>query len=479
MKPTEFIYFLSVYTLLLLSGCSEELAELNKGDLPLQIRVSASPVELDASNPASEALKFSWTPGSNQGTNAAIDYTFQLGKQGNDFAGALSLELGREVYELTYANEELNDLLTSYFGTPPGSEAALECRVIATFSPASLQPEISLPLPVSVRTHKPVTKTLYLLGSATPNGWDAANATEMKPVANVPKGFTWTGPLVAGEFKFIVTPGEFLPSYNKGAADTELVLRETGEAPDNTFVITESSTYTVTVNLIAGAISIVKGEGPEYGELWFVGNPTGWNFEPMTVDALDPYVFHYNAELPDGGEFKIGTATENWDAVFFRPATDRQAEGTGLDVDKWAGDPDYKWNITGGVYKIKLDTREMKIDIAPFMPSAGVYLVGDATPSGWDIGNATPMDASSGSYTFTWSGPLNEGELKFSLDKQADWNGAWFLAGEAGKAPTGSEEQMVYSYPGAGADYKWKITEAGTYSIELNQLTETVIFRKQ
>ncbi len=479
MKPTEFIYFLSVYTLLLLSGCSEELAELNKGDLPLEITVSASPVELDASSPTAEALEFSWTPGSNRGTNAAIGYTFQLDKEGNNFAGALSLELGREVYELTYANEELNDLLINDFGIPAGSEATLECRVIATFASESLPPEVSAARPVSIRTHRPVTKTLYLLGSATPNGWDADDATEMKPVANVPKEFTWTGPLVAGEFKFIVTPGEFLPSYNKGASDTELVLRETDGAPDDPFVITEAGTYTVTVNLIAGTVSLVKGEGPEYGELWFVGNPTGWNFEPMTVDALDPYVFHYNAELPDGGEFKIGTAAGNWDAVFFRPATDRQPEGTGLDVDKWAGDPDYKWNITGGVYKIKLDIRDMKIDIAPFTPFAGVYLVGDATPNGWDIAGATPMDASSGSYTFTWSGPLNAGELKFSLDKQADWNGAWFLAAEAGKAPAGSEEQLVYSYPGAGADYKWKITEAGTYTIELNQLAETVIIRKQ
>ncbi len=64
-------------------------------------------------------------------------------------------------------------------------------------------------------------------------------------------------------------------------------------------------------------------------------------------------------------------------------------------MDKWAGDPDYKWNITGGVYKIKLDTRDMKIDIVPFVPFEMVYLVGDASPNGWDIGNATPYDGHS------------------------------------------------------------------------------------
>jgi hypothetical protein len=131
------------------------------------------------------------------------------------------------------------------------------------------------------------------------------------------------------------------------------------------------------------------------------------------------------------------------------------------------------------VYKIKLDTRDMKIDIVPFIPFEMIYLVGDATPNGWDIGNATTMTATADPYKFTWTGTLNTGELKFTCDKQDDWNGAWFLASEADKTPTGQEEQMLYNYPGAGVDYKWRITEAGTYQIELDQLKETVTIKKQ
>ena len=50
-----------------------------------------------------------------------------------------------------------------------------------------------------------------------------------------------------------------------------------------------------------------------------------------------------------------------------------------------------------------------------------VYLVGDA-PNGWDIGNATPMESTDNPNIFTWSGNLKGGELKFTLDKQNDWN---------------------------------------------------------
>lgn len=471
----------SLLTLLFLfwSCADEDNTEYNKGDQPLEISASKETVELDALNPSSEAIKFIWTSGTNNGTGLAIEYVFQMDKQDGNFENGISIDMGRNVYEKSYKNEELNDLLIDKFGTTPTSETIFQYRIIAKVASENIGSQTSPVQAINIKTHKPITKTLYLIGDATPNGWSADDATEMKPITNTPKAFSWTGALSAGEFKLIATQGEFLPSYNKGENDTKLVLRESDSDPDEKFVITEGGTYTVKVNLISMAISITKGEGPEFSELWFVGNPTGWNFNPMTVDLLDPFVFHYNDDLSAGGEFKIGTAAGNWDAVFFRPAINEQPEGTNLDVDKWAGDPDNKWKITGGVYKIKLDTRDMKIDIVPFTPFAMIYLVGDASPNGWNIGSATPMTATGNPYVFTWTGTLNAGELKFTLDKQDDWNGAWFIAGEADKNPTGDVEQIIYNYPGAGVDYKWKITQGGTYTIELNQLKETVVIKKQ
>lgn len=481
MKLYNSLLFLLILGLIAFTGCSDDdNIEYNKGNIPLKITASDNQVELDAENPQVEALKFTWTSGSNQGTNAAISYTFQMDVEGNNFAGGISIDLGREVYEKVYKNEELNDILLDDFGITTDTDVSLEFRIIATVAAENVQPEISNIETITVKTHKPITKTLYLIGDATPNGWNVDDATEMKPITNTPKGFTWTGNLSLGEFKFITTLGEFTPSYNKGDDDTKLYLRENSSDPyDEKFEITQGGVYTIKVNLITLRITITKGEGPEYTELWFVGNPTGWSFEPMTVNPLDPFVFHFNADLSAGGEFKIGTAAGSWDAVFYRPPVDLTPEGTDLDVDKWAGNPDNKWDITGGVYKIKLDTREMKIDIVPFTPYAMVYLVGDATPAGWDIGNATPMTATADPNKFTWTGNLSTGEMKFTLDKQSDWNGAWFIASEADKTPTGQEEQMIYNYPGAGVDYKWKITNAGTYTIELDQLKETIVIEKQ
>ena len=38
-----------------------------------------------------------------------------------------------------------------------------------------------------------------------------------------------------------------------------------------------------------------------------------------------------------------------------------------------------------------------------------MYMVGDATPAGWTIGDATPMQTTDNPYVFTWKGTLNAG----------------------------------------------------------------------
>lgn len=463
----------------LLASCDDNYMETNLGNQPLTLSVSENAIILDITSPQSNVVDFEWTPGSNFNTNAAITYTFELALGNTGFGKSIQVELNEGKTSVSYKTQELNTILLNQFEVTPGDEVELEARVTANVHHESVQPQVSETVKVKVTGYKPVSSTLYLIGSAAPNGWSADDATKMNTVSGAAGGFVWQGKLNAGELKFITTLGDFLPSYGRGEDDTKLSFRESDDDPDDKFIIAATGIYKVSVNIINLTIYIETLDAPEYSELWFVGNPTGWSFKPMTVDPSDPFVFHYNADLSAGGECKIGTAEGSWDAVFFRPVVDQTPEGTDLEVDKWAGDPDHKWNITGGVYKIKLNIRDMKIDIVPFTPYPMIYLVGDATPNGWDLGSATPMTAGGDPYTFTWTGTLNEGEMKFSCDKQSDWNGDWFLASENGMEPTGDVEQMLFSSPGSNPDNKWKIYSAGTYTIELNQLQETVTIKKQ
>lgn len=50
-----------------------------------------------------------------------------------------------------------------------------------------------------------------------------------------------------------------------------------------------------------------------------------------------------------------------------------------------------------------------------------LYMVGDATPTGWSIDNPTELTKSeTDKYIFTYHGKLGTGELKFPLSK-GDW----------------------------------------------------------
>ena len=215
------------------------------------------------------------------------------------------------------------------------------------------------------------------------------------------------------------------------------------------------------------------------------------------MDPVDPFLFRMGRFFDKGGEFKFATANGSWENNFKAPyANAPYTESSTVFVSGF--EPDNKWNLQDSeinkAYKICFDIRSgrERMLMAEFVPYEMIYLIGSASPAGWSLDNATPMTAGADAYTFTWEGHLNEGELKFTCDRKSDWMGAWFLASEGGKTPTGKTEQMIFidkSSDWCKAQYlelnvndfdqKWQISEAGTYTITLNQLKETVSIVKK
>ncbi len=311
--------------------------------------------------------------------------------------------------------------------------------------------------------------------------------------------FEWEGNLKTGALKFITTKGQFLPSYNKGT-DGQAVLRTSDSEPDEQWQIEEDHYYKVEANLLTGDITFTQAEGnrPAFDHLYFVGNMTDWNFETMTPDALDPYLFRIGRVFDKGGEFKFGTTKGSWENMY--KATVDNAPYTDTRMQLVSGyDPDHKWFLkdeeTGKAYKICVDIRkgQERMLMKAFTPYSTIWMVGDATPAGWSIDNATALQATDNPYIFTWTGTLNAGELKFTCDKRSDWNGAWFLCAAGNdKEPTGQTEKMLFIDKSdedlksqyldinvGDIDQKWKISQSGTYTITLNQLSETVSIVKQ
>lgn len=473
-------YLLCFLFVVLALACSKDLRELDKGDSPLSLSLDKNSVELKQVNQSQDALTLSWTPGSNKGTNASISYTLKIDKKGNNFSQAIVEEIGSGIRSKKYTVGALNAIALQ-MDLPAGSAALLEARLVARFGEAVLPDDSTSVVEFSITPYKPVSTTLYLIGDASPNGWSADNATPLNPVADQPGVFSWKGVLTAGEFKLITSLGSFLPSYNRGANSQSLVYRESDADPDDKFTVAQSGLYEVMVNLLAGTISVIASSEPPYSKLWMLGDaiPTGWNINepaPMRVDSSNLFVFTYN-ELLTAGEFKIPTATGNFNTDYYMPLVNAQdlAE-TGVQLVP-GGNPDNKWKITqAGPYKIRLDLQGPTIQISRFTPYTQIWMVGDASPAGWNIDNPVELTPTPGNpYEFSFTGPMTVGEFKFPLET-GNWGCDYFMPVINGAEMGSTQMKFIKS---GNPDNKWKITQAGNYKITINQLYETIQIQKQ
>lgn len=478
-------FVLSLFTSLVFSCMEYDAYSPEKATEPV-LKTTHTAVVLNQRSSGAEALAFSWNAASNGGTNAAINYVLQIDKQGNNFVAPIEMDLGKVVYSKKFTTKEVNDLMLE-MGFAFAQDAPVEARLKSVIADETTDPHFSNVVPVVVKTYEPVSATLFIIGDASPNGWDASTALEMVADPEDPTTFIYEGPLSAGEFKFITTQGEFLPSYNRGVTTGELILRTEDSQPDDKFVVAEAGIYNITLNLVDLIIVVEKLSDPidpPFSELWIVGDatPNGWNIDDpnqMLQDAGDPFIFTYYENL-NAGEFKIPTATGNWGADFYMPMVNEQDLSL-TDVQLVSGgSPDNKWRITTpGAYKIILDLRDLTISIKPFTPYAELWMVGDATPVGWNIDSPQPMVMDAGDPNiFTYTGALTAGEFKIPVET-GDFGGDYFM-------PVINHPEILLNttlpmkfIANGNPDNKWLITEPGNYKVIVNQLYETIRFEPQ
>lgn len=96
-----------------------------------------------------------------------------------------------------------------------------------------------------------------------------------------------------------------------------------------------------------------------------------------------------------------------------------------------------------------------------------LYMVGDATPAGWNIDAPTAFTPSKEDpLVFSYEGHLNTGELKCPL-KTGNWGGVFIMPATNGCkiSKTGIEESTFSLMPTGQPDNKWKVENAGTYKL--------------
>ncbi len=341
------------------------------------------------------------------------------------------------------------------------------------------------------------TDNVYLLGDAAPSGWnitgDATRCIKQSEYIFVYEGKLNAGRLRAStiaEWGIHIRPKtDNLEVGKNGCVSKEFVNVAT---PDFNWNVVDAGDYRITFNLEKWTVEFEYLQSIETSTLFMLGSCTkgvwdGNAMTPMQQDAADPNVFTFEGTLADG-ELKLYTQSGDYEGKpAIRPATPGAEIGKSNIVDApfvYEVSPDNKWNVTAGKYRLKFNLRTYKMSstylgeaeyewpkVTP-VAAENVYLLGDATPSGWNIADATRCTKQS-EYIFVYEGRLNAGSLRASTI--TDW-GAHIRPKtdklEVGKNGCGSNEFVIIATP----DYNWNVVDAGNYRITFDLEKWTIKF---
>jgi hypothetical protein len=167
-------------SLLAFNACEKEETRIvaSEGIAPV-LSVSASTLVLDGANAEKDALSFSWSK-ADYNFDAAVSYSLQLDKKGNNFAAPkeFALEPGTLLKKFTVA--DLNNAV-NLMGLPPGSASQLEARVKASLG-TSVTPLYSAPTTVTVTPYLVIINYPSVGVPGGYQGWNAAMAPKLASV---------------------------------------------------------------------------------------------------------------------------------------------------------------------------------------------------------------------------------------------------------------------------------------------------------
>lgn len=318
------IYLLFLFSFALIACEKEEDRVILQSGTPPELSVSASSLQLTEEQADDEAVTFSWTP-ADYGFPAAVNYTLQLAEAGTNFAEPRNVEL-ESARQRTYTVAELNSRVMQ-LGLEPGTEGQIEARVRATLA-ESVEPVFSNTVTVDVTPYAlaeddgPEFNTIYMVGPATENDWNAGNATPMFISATEENTFTYTGFLEAGELKFLAELGQWAPMWGSDGSGN-LQPRPTEDDPDPaSFQVPADGYYTVTIDTLELTYSLEEYDesgATTYNSIGIIGAFNDWSdIEPMEASGFNPHIWSIQYTFEEETEMKFRIA-EDW-SVNWGPA---------------------------------------------------------------------------------------------------------------------------------------------------------------
>lgn len=356
------------------------------------------------------------------------------------------------------------------------------------------------------------TETFYIVGDATPAGWNIGSPTALEKKSKYV--FEYTGNLLAGEMKACTATGSFDVAFvrptsadckiDRNGVENDEFVYTTG--PDNKWRIAESGTYRLSFDLENYTIAaeylgeaVIEKNPIDTPTLFMIGDatPGGWSMDDATeFTKTDGYIFNWQGELVEGNMKACIERDNTFSCPFIRPATaacEISENGVASPDFVYTTAPDDQWHIAkAGTYSITFDLKNYTIAVKyisagsekPEQPSDAieaneVFIIGDATPNGWSMDNATALTRSADNkYIFTWEGELKTGNMKACTERDGTFSCPFIRPTYAGceiSAAGVASPEFVYT---TDPDDLWNVTEAGTYRITFDLEHHTISVTK-
>jgi hypothetical protein len=255
------------------------------------------------------------------------------------------------------------------------------------------------------------------------------------------------------------------------------LLFSCGKKNDDVNVIDIAHHYKM-VYMLGGAVSHWDSSDPV--PMKATADPDVFEYELDLVRSTENKLIKFSVSVNtwDKTDFLVPVAVEKDQAYSFLKEGVNQLSLTSVAKDGEGNLRDYFFGIDkgqSGKYKIKVNPIKMTLEATKIssLPDpdiiewieGNVYMVGDATPAGWDISNPTPMLRNGDIHTY--DGQLSAGEMKFPT--KFDWSSPTYrpAVDKTEISKLGIQDETVILQAG-DPDNKWTVKDAGRYQLTLD-----------
>lgn len=428
---------------------------------------TSNPVTIDPGS-TSSSLQFNWTRSRPATGGPAVSYRVLFSLDGNFnnplFSVAGNAAPNDSLMTITY--KSFSDSLSAKGLTNLSQPSNLKWTVVATSGTWRQQADYVNEL-VIVREVK-----VYIVGSATPGGWDIAMSTRLIEDPRFPGTyFTYIQLSGGNELKFV--NGQAWPP-SPGAVDwgqdPALPAGNLTDVGENNIPVGVSGVYRVTVDLANKKFYLQTAVSNGIGGMGMIGNFQGWSQPAVKIPYIGVNKFIYLVNMNNNDEFKFhdgndwnngSNSLNRWYAV---DASNKMV------IDPGSGYNNFKWTGANGRVRAIWDgsnTQDLKYDLNS---AAEMRVVGDGMQgvNNWDPGSSPQMTYNgNGVWTITLNLIANK-EIKFLAGNS--WGAFDYEDNSGGSQATGTPRAIKWD---GGPNFKTPGT-SGSYTITLNEYTQTV-----